>query len=64
MQIWISSRSTLGILAAFGTLSGTSFRNIGSSDQRLFAAAPALRASHCCGLDDLPEQCATLTEVA
>ncbi|KAF9016119.1 hypothetical protein BDZ89DRAFT_1218002 [Hymenopellis radicata] len=38
-----------GFLAAFGTLTGTSFRYIGSSDQRLFAAAPALRASHCCG---------------
>ncbi|KAF9021799.1 hypothetical protein BDZ89DRAFT_1137735 [Hymenopellis radicata] len=55
---------TFGILAAFGTLSGTSFRDIGSSDQRLFAAALALRASHCCRLDDLPEQSATLAEFA
>ncbi|KAF9026552.1 hypothetical protein BDZ89DRAFT_1134736 [Hymenopellis radicata] len=45
-----------GFLAAFGTLTGTSFRYIGSSDQRLFAAAPALRASHCCGYNTVDEK--------
>ncbi|KAF9026558.1 hypothetical protein BDZ89DRAFT_1039975 [Hymenopellis radicata] len=48
-----------GFFAAFGTLTGTSFRYIGSSDQRLIAAAPALRASHCCGYNTWTRNCAT-----
>ncbi|KAF9018630.1 hypothetical protein BDZ89DRAFT_342127 [Hymenopellis radicata] len=46
MEIWISCDS--GFILELGKSTGNSVWDTGSSDQRLIAAAPALRASHCC----------------